>query len=117
MIKVILLMVSVLPLISCENKDSKLFTDPLQVESDVNYVESSLDQVKELLKKLDAPQFRDANELVADIQKNLKYAKLQFDANKDFDLLGQKVESLKDQLSQLGPKLRNGLETFWRKDN
>jgi hypothetical protein len=117
MIKLILLIVSILPLISCENKDSKLFTDPLQIESDVDYVQSSLDQVKELLGRLDAPQFRDANELVADIEQNLKYAKLQFDADQDFDLLGQKIESLRNQLSQLAPKLRNDLEKFWRKDN
>jgi hypothetical protein len=117
MIKLILLIVSILPLIWCESKDSKLFTDPLQIESDVNYVQSSLDQVAELLKRLDAPQFKDVNELVADIQQNLKYAKLQFDADQDFKLLGQKIESLKDQLSQLAPKLRNDLERFWRKDD
>jgi len=116
MFKYTLLLALILPLISCEDKNPKLFTDPSKIEADVGYVQNSMDQVKGLLNQLDPTQFGDVNQVVDQIQQNLNYAKLQFDADKNFDLLGEKIEDLRKELSQLGPKLRGDLESFWRKE-
>ena len=103
---------SIVSSILCEEMNGKLFTNPSKVDSDVQNIDNSLAQVKELLEKLDANQFKGLNDLVNKIQDDLRRAKHDFDVDNDFDKLGEKVQDLKTELNQFAPKLRYDLQNL-----